>query len=403
MRGELAETDAPSQPAPPVDPSGAGGPRRVIAHLDIDAFYASAELLRRPDLRGKPLIVGGLGPRSVVTTASYEARAFGVDSAMPMARARALCPTAIVIPPDMARYRDLSRDVWALVRGRFSVVQQAGIDEAYVDLTAVDRPLSELREMIAEVEEKTGMVISVGVGPNRLVAKTTSGAAKPRGFAVLSREQACEHFADQPVRKLQGIGPRTAERLAEIGVQTIGQLQRWSIDDLTARIGTGSGPRLHALAHFRDGSAVQVSREVKSCSRETTFPADISDPAQLLGALSELAARLSEDLERKELSGRTIGIKVRLADWTTITRATTLPEPTRDPAVIRRLALALFEREEIEAPVRLLGVRSAGFGPATTRSTAPAPAAVAHGQLVLPFSDEPVDHAYDDGPTGGLS
>ena len=387
MRGELAETEDAPRPASPVDPSGAGGPRRVIAHLDIDAFYASAELLRRPDLRGKPLIVGGLGPRSVVTTASYEARAFGVDSAMPMARARALCPTAVVLPPDMARYRDLSRAVWSLVRARFLLVQQAGIDEAYVDLTAVDRPLSELREMIAEVEEKTGMVISVGVGPNRLVAKTTSGAAKPRGFAVLSREQACEQFAGESVRKLQGVGPRTAERLAELGVQTIGQLQRWPVDDLTARIGTGSGPRLHALAHFRDGSTVQVSREVKSCSRETTFPSDIADPAQLLGALSELAAKLCEDLEHKDLAGRTIGIKVRLADWTTITRATTLPEPTRDPAVVRRLALGLFEKEGIEAPVRLLGVRSAGFGPAPKRVPTPANTSVARGQLVLPFSD----------------
>lgn len=387
MRGEPADTAPTPPPAAPADPSGAGGPRRVIAHLDIDAFYASAELLRRPDLKGKPLIVGGLGPRSVVTTASYEARKFGVDSAMPMARARALCPTAVVLPPDMARYRDLSREVWTIVRERFAVVQQAGIDEAYVDLTDVERPLSALREMVAAVEEATGMFISVGVGPNRLVAKTTSGAAKPRGFAVLSREQACAQFAGESVRKLQGIGPRTAERLAEIGVQTIGQLQGWPVDDLTARIGTGSGPRLHALAHFRDGSAVQVSREVKSCSRETTFPADLTDPALMLGALSELAAKLCDDLERKDLAGRTVGIKVRLADWTTITRATTLSEPTRDPATVRRLALALLEREEIDAPVRLLGVRSAGFGPAPARATALAHPQAAIGQLPLPFSD----------------
>ena len=373
-------------PASPDDSHGAAGPRRVIAHLDIDAFYASAELLRRPDLRGKPLIVGGLGPRSVVTTASYEARAFGVDSAMPMARARALCPHAVVLPPDMASYREISGQVWTLVRERFPVVQQAGIDEAYVDLTELPKPLTALREMIAAVEEATGMVISVGVGPSRLVAKTTSGAAKPRGFAVLSREQACEQFAGDSVRKLQGIGPRTTERLAELGITTIGQLQQRSVEELTAAIGTGSGPRLHALAHFRDASAVQVSREVKSCSRETTFPEDVADPAQLLGALGEMAGRLCDDLERKDLAGRTIGIKVRLADWTTITRAVTLPHPTRDPATVRRLACELLEREGITAPVRLIGVRSAAFGEAPPRAIEASRPARDAGQLALPLT-----------------
>ncbi len=379
------------RPAAPADSTGGDGPRRVVAHLDIDAFYASAELLRRPDLRGKPLIVGGLGPRSVVTTASYEARAFGVDSAMPMARARALCPHAVVLPPDMASYREISGRVWTLVRELFPVVQQAGIDEAYVDLTAVPKPLSALRAMIAAVEDATGMVISVGVGPSRLVAKTTSGAAKPRGFAVLSREQACAQFASDSVRKLQGIGPRTTERLAELGITTIGELQQRSVEELTAAIGTGSGPRLHALAHFRDTSAVQVSRAVKSCSRETTFPEDVADSPQLLVALGELAERLCDDLQRKELSGRTVGIKVRLADWTTITRAVTLPHPTSDPATVRRLACELFEREGITAPVRLIGVRSAGFGEAPSRQLEPARAAKDAGQLALPLT-------YDVGP-----
>ncbi|MBJ7471884.1 MAG: DNA polymerase IV [Solirubrobacteraceae bacterium] len=377
----------PADPEPQTaHPAGSGGPRRVVAHLDIDAFYASAELLRRPDLKGKPLIVGGLGPRSVVTTASYEARAYGVDSAMPMARARALCPHAVVLPPDMSRYRDISTRVWTLVRERFSVVQQAGIDEAYVDLTDVDKPLSQLRAMVAAVEEQTGMVISVGVGPSRLVAKTTSGAAKPRGFAVLSREQACAQFAGESVRKLQGIGPRTAERLAELGILTIGQLQTRSVDELTAAIGTGSGPRLHALSHFLDASAVQVSREVKSCSRETTFPQDVADPSQLARALGELAGRLCDDLERKDLAGRTVGIKVRLADWTTITRATTLPHPTRDPATVRQLVAELLERESLTAPVRLLGVRSAAFGEAPRRHAEPSRPPRDASQLVLPLA-----------------
>ncbi len=366
-----------SAPQPPEAP-----PRRVIAHCDIDAFYASVELQRRPELRGKPLIVGGLGPRSVVTTASYEARVFGVDSAMPMAQARRRCPQAVVLPPDMARYRDVSAAVWAIVRSRFAVVQQAGIDEAYIDCTALERPLTALRAMVAEVERATGMFISVGVGPNRLIAKTTSGAAKPRGFAVLSREQACEQFASSPVRKLQGVGPRTAERLAELGITTIGALQRHPVETLSEAIGTGSGPRLHALAHFLDDSAVVVEREVKSCSRETTFPADISEPPRVLAALDALAERLAEDLERKALAGRTVGIKLRLADWSTRTRATTLPEPTRDPQTIRRIARELLEREAVTEPVRLIGVRSAGFGdgpPATARRLAD------EAQLLLPL------------------
>ncbi|MBO9532329.1 MAG: DNA polymerase IV [Solirubrobacteraceae bacterium] len=341
--------------------AGEAQARRVIAHCDIDAFYASVELQRHPELRGQPLIVGGLGPRSVVTTASYEARAFGVDSAMPMSRARRLCPHAVVLPPDMSAYAAASRQVWAIVRERFEVVQQAGIDEAYVDVSDVERPLTALRDMVKAVEETTGLFVSVGVGPNRLVAKTTSGAAKPRGFAVLSREQACEHFAAEPVRKLQGIGPRTAERLAELGIETIGQLQQRDPEELTGQIGTGAGDRLHALAHFRDGSRVQVSRKVKSASRETTFPADIADPTELLGAMMRLAERLAEDLARKELAGRTIGIKVRLADWSTITRAHTIDAPTNDTETIKAIARELLEREQLTDPVRLLGVRCAGF------------------------------------------
>lgn len=358
--------------------------RRVIAHCDIDAFYASVELQRHPELRGRPLIVGGLGPRSVVTTASYEARAFGVDSAMPMSRARRLCPQAVVLPPDMAAYAELSRRVWQMVRDRFDTVQQAGIDEAYVDVSDLERPLTALREMVAAVEAATGLFISVGVGPNRLVAKTTSGAAKPRGFAVLSREQACEHFASAPVRKLQGVGPRTAERLGELGIATIGDLQRRDPEELSAQIGTGAGPRLLALAHFEDSSRVQTSRAVKSCSRETTFPADVGDPAELLGALMQLTERLAADLERKELAGRTIGIKVRLADWSTITRAHTVEQPTRDPAQLKAVARELLEREGITAPVRLLGVRSAGFEEPGAAAPRRAPTTAA-GQLRLPL------------------
>ncbi|MDQ1701587.1 MAG: polymerase, partial [Frankiaceae bacterium] len=194
--------------------------RRVIAHCDIDAFYASVELLRRPELKGLPLVVAGTGPRSVFTTASYEARRFGIDSAMPAARARALCPQAVFLPPDFDAYRAKSREVWELVRARIARVQQVGIDEAYLDVTEHDKPLRLLRELVAEVHEQTGMVVSVGVGPSRLVAKTVSGSFKPRAFVAMSRQDACERFAAKSVRILQGVGHKTAERLAELGIAT---------------------------------------------------------------------------------------------------------------------------------------------------------------------------------------
>ncbi|MFT4034865.1 MAG: DNA polymerase IV [Patulibacter sp.] len=381
----VPELPAPHHGPLPHRAESGGALRRVIAHCDIDAFYASVELRRRPELRGRPLIVGGLGPRAVVTTASYEARAFGVGSAMPMSRARRLCPQAVVLPPDMAVYRARSAEVWGIVRDRFAVVQQAGIDEAYVDLSTLDRPLSALREMVAAVEQATGLVVSVGVGPNRLIAKTTSGAVKPRGFAVLSREQACAHFAQAPVRTLQGVGPRTAQRLAQLGVGTIEQLRAQAPGRLAAEFGCGASERLGALARFVDDSPVQPSRPIKSCSRETTFPEDLDDPGALLAALARLTERLADDLAHKELAGRTIGIKLRLADWSTRTRARTLPAPVRDAAAIQAIARELLAGEGATGPVRMIGVRCAGFADAT-RQPAPTRNGAVAAQLELPFA-----------------
>src|ERR1700733_13132415 len=212
-------------------------PRRVIAHLDIDAFYASVELRRHPELRGLPVIVAGSGPRAVVTTASYEARRFGVDSAMPAARARSLCPDAIVLAPDFEAYRATSAEVWGLVRERVAVIQQAGIDEAYVDLSEEPLPVALLRQIVATVAERTGMTLSVGIGPSRLVAKTASSSFKPAAFVAMSREQAVAHFGPHPVRILNGIGPKTAERLGALGLQTVGQLQAAGSELLAQRFG----------------------------------------------------------------------------------------------------------------------------------------------------------------------
>jgi DNA polymerase IV len=262
--------------------------RRVIAHCDIDAFYASVELLRHPELIGKPLVVAHSGPRSVVTTASYEARRFGIDSAMPAARARVLCPDAIFIEPDHKAYREKSTEVWDLVRERVPVVQQVGIDEAYLDVTAFEKPMPELRALVAEVHERTGMFVSVGVGPSRLVAKTVSGSFKPRAFKALSREQACELFAGRPTRLLQGVGPKTAERLAALGAHTVGDLQQMDDELLLEHFGDNWGPYLKARAWFHDDSPVAAPGPAKSRSNETTFPADVDDHSQLEATLTRL-------------------------------------------------------------------------------------------------------------------
>jgi DNA polymerase-4 len=355
--------------------------RRVIAHLDIDAFYASVELRRRPQLRGLPLIVAGSGPRAVVTTASYEARRFGVDSAMPAARARALCPDAVVITPDFEAYRRASAEVWGLVRERVSVIQSAGIDEAYLELSEEPFPVALLRSLVADVLERTAMTLSVGIGPSRLVAKTASAHFKPAAFVAMSREQAAAHFAAHPTRVLQGIGPKTAERLAALGMRTVGELQNAPAALLAQRFGERMAGELRSRAHFFDDSPVEPVRIAKSRSSEVTFPTDVSDAGVLEQALIGMAGELGEGLRARRRRARTIAIKVRLDDWTTVTRARTIQRHTDDPAAIAATALELLRTYAPPRPVRLLGVRVASFEDETT-APAHAPQAL---QLTLPL------------------
>jgi DNA polymerase IV len=337
-------------------------PRRVIAHLDCDSFYASVELLRRPELRGKPVVVAGSGPRAVVTTASYEARRYGIHSATSAARARRLCPQAIFIPPDFTAYRAKSREVWRIVGEQLECpIQQISLDESYLDVTSVERPLAALRALVAEVRQRTGITISVGVGPSRLVAKTASDAEKPNGFVVISREQACERFAGEPTRLLQGVGPRTEERLERMGIRTVGDLQASDETVLVEAFGERAGRWLRSRALFHDGSAVESERVVKSRSSETTFDTDVSDLTQLEATLERLAADLCEGLQRRDARGRTIGIKVRLDDWTNVTRARTIEEFTNDAPLVTRVARELLRAYDPPRPVRLLGVRVASF------------------------------------------
>jgi DNA polymerase IV len=355
--------------------------RRVIAHLDCDAFYVSVELLRRPELAGKPVVVAGSGPRSVVTTASYEARKFGVGSASPASQARRLCPDAVFVPPDFQAYKAKSREVWDLVRERLPVVAQVGLDEGYADVTEAEKPLRVLRELVAEVRERTGITMSVGVGPNRLIAKVSSDLEKPRGFVAMGREEACRRLAGASLRIIPGIGPKTAERLAAMGFTTIGALQRADADVLAQRFGGRHGADLLARAHFHGSDVVEAeSGPAKSRSNETTFDTDIADLAQLEEVLARLAGQLCEGLQRKEARGRTIAIKVRLDDWTTVTRARTLPAPVNDAATVAGVALELLRAYAPPRPVRLLGVRVAAFEEPDQAPAEPA------SQLTLPLA-----------------
>lgn len=334
--------------------------RRSIAHLDMDAFYVAVELLRRPQLRGKPVIVAGRGPRAVVTTASYEARPFGVGSAIPVAHARRMCPDLIHLPVDMAHYRERSSEVMALVAELGVPSEPVSLDEVYIDLSGLPDPIARMSGLVRAIRERLRLDASVGIGPNKLVAKVASDAEKPCGFVVLTREQAAQRFATEPPRLLPGVGPKTAERLAALGIETIDALQRRPLDELVRRFGDSHGRGLHDRAHFRDDSPV-ARREAKSRSVETTFDRDIADLARLEQVLDQQAERLAQGLAGRGIAGRTIGIKVRLDDWTTVTRVHTVEAPTNDAAVIAATARNLLRAYAPPRPVRLLGVRVASF------------------------------------------
>src|SRR3954466_2127504 len=317
--------------------------------------------MRRPELKGRPVVVSGTGPRAVVTTASYEARKFGVGSAMPASRARRLCPDAVFLPPDFTVYREASRKVWDVVRRNVELVEQVGIDEGYLDLEGLVAPRAAMRRLVAAITEETGLRASVGIGRNKLVAKIASDAEKPAGFVVLTREEACRRFAEAPPGLVPGIGPKTVERLAAMDIRTLGRLAATPEETLRARFGPNHGRDLLARASFRGAERLTLHREAVSESRETTFDRDIAVREEQEAVLCRLSAELCAGLAKNGRRGRTIGIKVRLDDWTTITRARTFPEPTGDAAFVTEVALGLLRTYDPPRPVRLLGVRIAGF------------------------------------------
>ncbi|HST56429.1 MAG TPA: DNA polymerase IV [Solirubrobacteraceae bacterium] len=336
-------------------------PQLTTAHFDCDAFYVSIELGRRPELRGKPVVVSGSGPRAVVTTASYEARRYGVGSAMPAARARRLCPQAIFLPPDFPTYREVSRRMMELVRSHVERVEVVGLDEAYLDLTGLYSPRAAMRRLVADIRASCGLTCSVGIGPNKLVAKVASDAEKPAGFVVLTREQACARFAQAPPGLVPGIGPKTAARLAELGLTTLAAVGAAPEQLLIERFGPNLGRELSRRARFEHDGEVGAARKVVSESRERTFDRDVHDPLQLRDALEHMCHELCASLVKHERVGRTIGIKIRLADFSTLTRARTLSAPTDDLEQVRAVALELLRQNQPARPVRLLGVRVSGL------------------------------------------
>ena len=339
----------------------------TVLHLDLDAFFAAVEQRDKPSLRGKPVVVGGTGWRGVVSTASYEARVFGIGSAMPTGEARRRHPHAAYLGPRFAAYQHASTQVMALLDDLSPLVEPLSLDEAFVDLApthpgigadGVTRLAADLR---ARVRAATGLTVSVGTGTSKLVAKIGSDLDKPDGLTVVPAGQEAATLAPLPVRRLPGVGAVTAERLRRHGIVTIGDLAAAGPADLVSLLGHAHGTGLLAYSRGIDPRPVVAERETKSVSSETTFPSDITDRGLLTEHLRRLAVRTGERLARSGLVGRTVTVKVRRYDFGTITRSTTLPHPTDDVRDVLAAAGALLSAVEVSDGVRLLGVGVSGL------------------------------------------
>ena len=325
---------------------------------DMDAFYVSVELLSRPDLRGKPVIVGPSDPasRGVVMTASYEARKFGVHSALPIAVARRRCPQAIVVPRNMESYQAASAQVMEVFHHYSDLVEVVGMDEAYIDLSGSPAPKARARQIKRDVLAKTGLTCSIGLGPNRLIAKIASDLDKPDGLCVLPRERFLEVVGERPARIIPGVGPRTEERLTALEIKTVADLAGAPEVSLATILGPKHARSLGRRACGFGSAEVAVERERKSESRERTFASDQTDPTMMRQEVVKMARTVAEHLGKQEIRGRTVTLKIRLTPFRTFTRSRTLAEPTADPGDVADSALALFDAFERNAPVRLLGV-----------------------------------------------
>lgn len=339
----------------------------TILHLDMDAFYASVEQASKPSLRGKAVIVGGLGPRGVVATASYEARRFGVHSAMPMAQARRLCPNGACLIPRFSLYREVSDTVMAMLRELSPLVEPLSLDEAFVDLEAggvafdaqAARAVGE--RLRADISAATGLSGSVGLAGSKMLAKVASEEAKPAGLLLIEVGTERAHLAPMSVRTLPGVGPATGEHLRRAGITTVGELAEAGEDELVRMVGRSHGVGLYRMAFGVDERPVVAERDAKSVSVEDTFDVDLHDRVRIRNEVHRLSDRCVERLRGSGHSGRTIVLKVRRYDFSTLTRSETLRGPTDDPAVVREAAARLLEAVDTTGGVRLLGVGVTGL------------------------------------------
>ena len=353
---------------------------RRIAHLDMDAFYASVELLRRPDLSGLPVAIGGRGDptrRGVVTTATYAARAFGIHSGMALKIAAALCPQCVFLPVDFEEYRKYSRLFKAAIAEVTPVIEDRGIDEVYIDLSDEAADSRALAQAIKDsVARATGLTCSIAVAPNKLLAKIGSELDKPDGLTILETGDLESRIWPLPAKRINGVGPKADEKLARHNIRTIGDLARETPAFLVKHFGKSYGLWLHECAYGRDERPVVTHSEPKSRSRETTFQTDTRDWNEIAGVLVALCKQLSEDLQRRAYRSRTIGIKLRYNDFQIVTRDNTLAEATSDALTIRKAAFAALARVApnrlLVRPIRLIGVRA---GALLRAEAAPSPPA----------------------------
>lgn len=330
----------------------------MILHADLDAFYASVAQRDDPALRGKPLVVAGSSRRAVVLTASYEARPFGIRSAMPLYQARESCAQLIVVPPDFAKYKETSIEVFKIFHGFAKAVEGLSLDEAFLDLgeMSVDEAVAKARAMKFAVRERTALSISVGIANGKMVAKIASDDGKPDGLVVVPPTTEQAYLAPKPVRRLWGIGPKTERRLIGYGIETIGQLADLPDDRLHALFGRW-GDDLRNLARGIDPRPVIEEWETRSISSEETFEHDVSDIQELDRIVRAQSAELADRLARKQLRAYTVGIKVKLADWQVCGRQTSFRQPVEDGQTIADAASYCLRKTAISQPVRLIGVR----------------------------------------------
>ena len=401
----------------PVQPTAVTAARRLIAHLDMDAFYASVELLRYPELRGQPVVIGGgrrhqpvlqadgtrrfsrlrdYAGRGVITTSTYEARALGVHSAMGTMKAAKLAPDAVLLPTDFDEYRRYSRLFKAAVRALTPHVEDRGIDEIYIDVTDVPGALDDGgrdigRRLKQAVFDATGLTCSVGLTPNKLLSKIASEFDKPDGLTCLTADDLPTRIWPLAARKVNGIGPKASEKLAGLGLHTVGDIAAADPAFLVAQFGRSYGAWLNDIAHGRDDRAVVLHSEPKSISRETTFERDlhaVRDRPQLSELFTSLCVKLAGDLERKGYAARTIGLKLRFDNFQIVTRDITLPAHTHDARAIRRAAGECLKRVDLSRRMRLIGVRAGNLARADDLAAAP-PAAHEPPPGYLPLFDTP--------------